>query len=708
MRKMYSILSFKKSLGKSVLPIMIILTAVSGALAAGKTVDTTLSDKEFFEALDLTRDGLSKVRKAVNSGNLDAAAEELADYYRQRPLAGHWWKKSYQPIDKKRGNNCYENTFKSFYNKQNPYGNITREENGSFNWLKSSTRDHRMYFFSSLADAWRYSKDEKVIEVFEKLYKSWIEQFPASAKKNPGWPTMVVGIRLRTGWGDAFASMSKSPEWDSESMLLFLKSFYEQAAYLRHNHSETSNWLTFELAGLYSAGVLFPEFKDSADWRQHAVETALHDIEQGWLPDGVSVELSLGYGQFFTNFLTICDLADETGRNNRSTQKLANNCESLFTPYLQLAAPDGTTPAINDNRPVNVSKFLSEAAERFPHRKDFLWAVTNGNRGAKPDYLSVGLPYSGLLAIRSGWQRDDNFLCFVAGDVGYRHAHQDKLSVTLWAHGREVIYDPGAKAYSGGKRNQLYQQYIYDTFSHSTALVDNRPQRRKWYRKPHPDNMPYEEVEDFDYQITDQRVWARGVYEDHYGKAGSIGNDAYPYKDGGNFKQDWCKPAVHERQIFYIAPDIFLVQDIFTANDDNSHKYDVRWQVDSVKTQLEDFTLQTKDPEIPNVAVAGLWTDGLDVEAVSAQDSPEVMGWKVIDADNPEPATTLRHIKTGKGRQQFLTLLLPLKTGSDYPGAEIEKISEKLFALNLGDGRVIRIMPAGKESNRLRAISINR
>ncbi|MFI4910749.1 MAG: heparinase II/III family protein [Sedimentisphaeraceae bacterium JB056] len=679
----------------------------TNALSANdRVVDTTLSDEEFFSKLDLSNDKLSEVRKAVEAQDNDAAIKALADYFRNRPLKGHWWNKSFEPLDQDTGQQSFDNTFMKLYEKSSPYDQKKWNDDGSYNWLNSGGREQRMYFFSNLGIAWRHSKDQRVVDVFTNLCNSWIAQFPQDKKANPGWTTLSMGIRLRSGWGDSFAAFSKSPQWNDEDMFVFIKSFYEQAHHLRENHSATSNWLTFELAGLYSAGILFPEFKEAADWRNHCIEIAVDDIERGWLPDGVSIELSLGYGQFFSNFLHIADMADETGHADEKTARLSQDCERLFTPYLQIMSPNRYTPAINDNHAVNVPKFLDQAAKRYTDRKDFLWASTNGKEGDAPKYLSVAFPYAGLLGIRSGWEKNDNFLCFVAGPVGYRHAHQDKLSILLNAYGRDIIFDPGANAYSGGNKNELYQQYSYDTFSHSTALVDNRPQRRKWYNNPHPDSMPYEEVPEFQYQISNDRVWARSFYDEHYGKAGSVGNDAYPYKDGGNFKQDWTKPATHERQIFYISPDVFIVQDIFVPTDDTEHSYDVRWQIDSVKTQLENNIFSTTDPKLPNLAIAAVNTDGLETATVTAQSSPEVMGWKVIDADKPEPATTLRHIKKGKGTQEFLTLLLPLKPEQACPKIDSRQVGDRVI-LRFDSGRIITIAPAAGRNSRLRAISKN-
>jgi hypothetical protein len=239
-----------------------------------------------------------------------------------------------------------------------------------------------------------------------------------------------------------------------------------------------------------------------------------------------------------------------------------------------------------------------------------------------------------------------------------------------------------------------------DTFSHSTGLVDNRPQRRRWYRDPHPDNRPYREAEDFEYEIAAAGGWGRGVYRGAYGRQGSKGTDSYPYKEGGNFDEDLCRPAVHERQVVYADPDMFVVWDRFSPNDDRTHDYEIRWQLDSVDIVQEGEVVSTADAGRPDLAVVPLWTKGLAVEAVSAQNEPEIMGWKA--RAEPVPATTLRHRRGGPGAQEFLTLLLPLEAEQSAPAVQFAPDDERGGVLHIADGRAFRVSAASGDEARLR------
>ena len=424
------------------------------------------------------------------------------------------------------------------------------------------------------------------------------------------------------------------------------------------------------------------------------MQTASDDLDRGWLPDGVTIELSPGYGKFFSNYLLLTDLARETRQLEPLADVLEQRTERLFDPYLAMMTPDWRTPAFQDNYMVEVPEFLRGALARFPGREDFRWAVTRGQEGREPKFQSVTLPYAGYLIIRSSWARDAHYLAFDAGPVGYRHAHQDKLSLVLYAFGRQILFDPGRR---NGK--EPYSTHLRDTFAHSTGLVDNRPQRRKWYQYPKPSAMPYLPLADFQSEITRDQVWASGDYMDHYGLPGALNNHSYPYGENSNFGEGWGKPASHFRQVLFVAPDLFVVQDHFIPNDGAVHTYEIRWHMDSVRVRT-DAALRavSEDAGQPNLGIIPLQTEGLRIETVSMGPEPELMGWKVLDTLHP--ATTVRHLQTGIGSRTFLTLLLPRR--ADEPAdAVITAANDGRINVRLPGGRQYRIQPAGTPQDRL-------
>jgi len=657
-------------------------TTSAGSPAANQGL---LSDRVLFEQkINLDYPGLGEVRRDVKTGDLAAARHDLAEYYRRRTG-------KFLPLDLSRLASdspkrvSYERSVQSLTERTGAYD--SRLWKGDvFDWSASHVRNkERMYLLGSIGQVYAATGDERIAVSLIDLMRSFVITCPPG-QTSAFWASMTVGIRMRTGWPEAFLALLRSPYLTDDDLIHFLKSAYQQSSYILEHHSATSNWLTFEMAGLYTSGVVYPEFREASHWREFARETAVSDLDIGWLPDGMSIELTPGYGQFFSNYLGMYDLARYTGRaSSWDRERFVAKTEPLFNLYLKIMAPDRSTPATNDNLPVNVVSMLSNGLNRFPNRQDFRWIVTDGKSGAPPDFTSVVLPYAGYAAMRSGWGRSDNMLYFDFGPVGYRHAHQDKLEVMIWAYGRQVLYDSGRTNYA----DTPHQNYCMDTFSHNTVLVDDRPQRRKWYNDPNPAKRPYPRLTDYEWKSNAARDFARGVYDDNYGLPGP--SDAYPYKKGGNFNEGWGKPAFHSRRVLFYKPDIFVVADTLISRDGKSHIYDARWNLDSTHVQrtANGLEVSTKDPGEPNLEVIPLLTHGLTVRTASAQDHPEILGWRVVDRSYP--ATTVEHVKAGPGTVQLLTLLLPLKPGQSSLFQSVRRIGASTFEIALRDGRRFRL-----------------
>jgi hypothetical protein len=424
------------------------------------------------------------------------------------------------------------------------------------------------------------------------------------------------------------------------------------------------------------------------------LNTAVADLDRGWLPDGLTIEKTPAYGSFFTNYLRIHDLAHHTGRaGEEGVAELLRKTEPLFAAYLKIMTPDRKAPSTNDNGIADVARILANGLERFPERDDFRWVVSDGAEGHPPAFTSVCLPFAGVAALRSGWERDANLLVFDFGPVGYRHAHQDGLNVALWAYGRRLLFASGTGGYApANDREEAFLHYSRDTFSHNTVLVDNRPQRRPWYQAPSPNRMPYQKVEGFRWRSDDTSDRAAGVYTGAYGKPGP--GSAYPYGKGSDFKEGWGRPAVHHRRVLFLKPDVFVVADTLIPNDEEEHRYDLRWHLDSTRTVLDEATgiLRTTDPGLANLEMVPLSdSHALEIRVASAREEPEILGWDSFDPANPKPATTVQHRKAGRGPVEFVTLLLPLRPSERSRFQRSTATEGNTWKVNLTDGRTVHL-----------------
>lgn len=645
-----------------------------------------MTNEELLDAFNLDLPELSEVKGYYQQQDFASAVSSLADYYRNRE-GTNWWFDPHQ-IDPSVGNSSTLNTSYDIMN--GTWSQVNWKSIGEPDWLNYNYDFMpRMYFLSSLGAGYWYSGTEyPAAHAFIKVLRSWVNQ--VGPENTDYWGQMTTGIRMRSGWSDTFNYFLHSPIFTDQDMMTHIKICVKQLRYLRNNMtSNVPNHLAFARAGLYAGGVLFHELKEAQDWREYAIDTTVQALREDHLPDGASLELSVGYSQFFiTNYLeSIYDLAILTGRENEGNlNQIITEAEKAGDFFVRLMTPDRMSPSYNNNTGPDVVSLMNRLIDKYPHRQDFLWIATNGQQGTIPDYTSCFLPYTGYAVMRSSWSREANYLGFINSMTGRTHCHMDKLNIVLWAYGRQMIFE------SEGSKNDNsdpWSVYSQDTFSHNTGLVDNRPQRRKW-GSPNPTQMPYQPLDNVAWVSNDDYDYAWGVYDQGYGMQGP--SDSYPYSTGSNFYDGWVAPAHHYRKVLFLKPDIFIINDFFVTQDNQSHEYELRFNIKSTATRAWNTNwLYTYDNNQPNLEVIPLKTEGLTTNIISGQTSPQLMGWFVDNNVNAQRATTIQYKKTGDGTVQFLTLLMPREASKALRISSVNKIDENNYQIPINDGRIVNL-----------------
>lgn len=620
------------------------------------------TDAELFAALDLSLPALKPVRDAVaaHPGDYGPAKAALGKYLRERTSTTWWFDP--QKVDRKIDFN--QGSADAAASGRVKVVAITHDfPNGDIDWFYNHTTArqdlpdnnewvwqlNRMDPWKPLGRAYWGAGDEKYAKAWVKQMRSWVVSAPRpdTVKNEPNsvWRTIETGIRMSGSWPDAYHRFLLSPAFTDEDKILYLKSSMEQAQYLSQNPS-TGNWLTMEMSGLYSVASVFPELKAAAAWRKQAIKTLHGELNKQFLPDGAHYEASPGYHQVaLENILFIPKLAQKTKRISELPSDFTSRMEKAYDFNLYLMTPNRDLPRFNDSWPIDVPQTMKDAVELFPQRQDFAWIASGGKTGAAPKTTSYQFPYVGYSAMRSGWNTDANYLGFDSGPLGFWHVHQDKLNVVVWAYGRELLFDSGGGSYEESK----WRSYATDTFSHNTVLVDGKPQRRQ--TKSRDANVSKAPI-DVSWQSQPKFDYAVASYSDGYGKE----ND---------------RIATHTRRVLFVKPNLFVIADTLAPSDAKEHTYQARWHLLTTQSQRDEAsgTVVTTDAQMPNLAVVPVQTDGLDVKVASAQTNKELLGWNVRKDMAPQylPATTVLHTRRGAGEQQFLTLLVPIKSGETNP-----------------------------------------
>jgi len=282
--------------------------------------------------------------------------------------------------------------------------------------------------------------------------------------------------------------------------------------------------------------------------------------------------------------------------------------------------------------------------------------------------------------MRSDWSHEANYLGIRLGPIGMAHQHQDKLGLVIWAWGRPVVFNTGGGSYEQSK----WRTWATSSYGSNCMIVDGLGQNRPTTSKDpwHDPDLITQGPLDSHWQSNSVFDFVSGEYTEGYG----------PQR---------VRPASQQRDVLFVKPDLFVVADRMRPNDAEQHKYQARWQLLTTKRRIDAATqaLETTDEGQANLVIVPLLTKGLEVGAVTAQETPEILGWNVRKDMDPQnvPATTLLHAQTGAGAQLLLSLFVPLKPGQANPVASVAPGKDGRSAtVTFTDGRTLLIAAPGE------------
>ena len=519
----------------------------------------------------------------------------------------------------------------------------------------------------ALSRAYRDTGDEKYAREFVAQMTAWVRDcpMPESSGNVPrsAWRTIETGIRAAQVWPDLWFRFVRSPSMTDDALLAFLGAYIDHARHLMAFHT-TGNWLAMEGNGLFHTGVLFPEFKDAAAWRETAAKWIYDELDIQVYPDGVQFELASGYHHVsLNNFLQVYKIARIN--NVALPGDFLKRLEKMYDFDVFGATPARRLPGVQDGGYFDVRPALREAAELFPHRLDFLWYGTDGAKGKPPAHASHTFPYAGYFVQRSGWDPDARWLWFDGGPFGYGHQHEDKLQILVEAYGKSFLVDPGNYTYERSK----WRSYFIDSFSHNVVLVDGQPQRRRGARNR------------MDYVVKQPlpHVWASSPESDYV-------EATYDEAFGG----DVGRGVQHTRAVLFLKPDFWVVMDRLTAVDGKEHTYEPMFHFDG-PVKAAGLRVITDNPGEANLTLLPRADSGLSLSIIEGQQEP-VQGWltKTISSVRPAPVAIYR----ARGKTTHLIYVLsPAPAGAKDPVQAVEPLGADPAAarIRLHDGRVYEV-----------------
>ena len=485
---------------------------------------------------------------------------------------------------------------------------------------------NRHFHFGYLLKAYWDTGDDRYARELAKQMNAWIEDNPVFVLRsgnNPyhhAWETLNTACRLQNTWPKALFGSIQSPGFTDHIIINVLKSVAEQVRHLIKNPTK-GNWLTAESLGVYTMGVLFPEFKDAAQWRRIGIERLYNQLNEEVYPDGLEYEVALGYNNWvLREYCAILELAKLNGLLDEVPKDYKARIEKMFDYQMYNCMPNGVGVGLNDSGNASAKQYLLTGYRLFPKRDDFIYALTNGRRGERPPADSIAMPYSGHYIMRSGWHRNARMLHFDAGLFGAGHQHEDKLHLAMYAYGKQLMPDSGNYMYDRSR----WRAYVLLTRAHNTVLVDGMDQYRRRTRDlrvwEHPWDAPSPPT-DTRFVTTRGLDYAIGFYKHHYRE----------YLDWSNPVDDpkMLDTVTHARRVLFVKPDFWIVHDTLTARDDAEHTYDVLYHMEAATATVSPDTnaVTSVCKDSPNVTIFPLNADGLTVSIVKGKTEAPVQGW---------------------------------------------------------------------------------
>jgi len=600
-----------------------------------------------FGYLNLERNGLETVRTAVEKGDRVGACDALIAYYRDRAKEQN---RTIEPVRPGTGtHSASEQILNDTFTFQGVTGTAPRKADGTLDWTYTGPKDDREWAFflnrhghlGTLMHAYQRTGNPAYVARMDAHIREWVlsNPYPGEQTGDPRWRGLETKSRI-SQWARIFYALAEDEGLSPAARILILSSIPNHAHYTMHFHSRGGNWLAMQMCALADGALQWPEYRDAETWLNYAVRTLLPEMERQVYPDGPQKELSSHYhGASLFSFQRLADLLGRAGREVPAD--FTQGLERMWNYWACSMRPDGHGVLNNDSNLDYNRPRVQGAAERYG-RPDWIYIATNGEKGQKPEGLpSVMFPWSGQLVMRSGWDADAHWGFFDVGPWGIGHQHNDKLHLSVAAHGRDILVDAGRLYYKGDK----WRRFIRGTTAHNTLLIDGGLQNDDVREADAP-------LDEKTYTLTPAFDYARASFTAGY--------------------QDIDGVAVHTRAVIYVRGEFWVVVD--RVETDRPRQVQALWHYHPDCTVAIDGTsVMSTDADLGNVRVSPADGSNWTVEIVKGQEKPTIQGWYSRQYNHKAPASCAIFTTEIKDTTTFAWVIVPAKDA--VPSVRVEMTS---------------------------------
>ncbi|TCC36239.1 alginate lyase family protein [Kribbella speibonae] len=494
---------------------------------------------------------------------------------------------------------------------------------GGFSWTPPTGADNeynwqltRFYFAGPLARAYGSSHDERYADALIGLMTDFISD--ADGYNSPygagSYPRSLDTARRLENWAAAYEVLRTSPSLDADENFRILKTMYRSGLFLRENVNASPNWMQTQKLALLRAAVYLPEFTAARSARDNATDYLAQQLTDSTYADGGYKEATSSYTRaYVSQYVDIVEFMEAHGIAFPAKDKL----RKLGHFVMDQTLPNGYGANYGDGGSEDQRSTLRRLGELVGDT-ELTYVGTSGAAGTEPAHRSAHYPDTRVAVSRSGWSAGDSYLRYNL-DRG-PHSHPDELSLTAYAHGRELLPHTGTFSYSSDARSMWLRK---STEAQNTIEIDDKPQ----------DSTAAGAVTHF------------------------VDNPAFDLISGNT---EGSTGAWHARSVLSLPTGGWLVSDLLKPRDTAIHRYEQNWHF------LPDANLALNSTSKAATTAFGSGANLTVVPADPAKLTASVRNgyyspvlYRVSDAKYSS------YVKQLAGQTTFDTLLLPSPAAAD-------------------------------------------
>ncbi len=521
-----------------------------------------------------------------------------------------------------------------------------------FGDIKSVWEPSRFGFAYTLVRAYWRTGDESYPETFWRLFEDWRQNNPPNCGANwkcgqeVAFRVMAVCFALY-GFLDSPATTEERVQMVGQFMAVCGERIDRHIDFAL---SQNNNHGFSEALGLWTIGVLFPEFSSAVAWRERGRRLLEQLCAELIYPDGSFSQHSMNYHRVMLHDLLWCfrlgelngiPFSDQAMSRFRAAANFLYQCQDQVSGKVPCyGANDGALvlPLNNcdyqDFRPTVLAVGLFSQEVRLlppgPWDEDSLWLLGE-SAIASP---TIPREVADFTANQGGYYTlhcGKNWAFVRCGRFRHRPSHADLLHLDLWVEGSNILLDPGTYSYNAPTP---WDNPLGHTSYHNTVTVDSLSQMSQagkflW--------LP----------------WAKGTVRGVRRTADGVSfwegeHDGYARL---------ANPVSHRRSITTLPNGAVIVVDSLAS--EHLHSYRLHWLIGNFphNWQRDQQVIVLRPGSNPYCISYGSSGSGSQASLVVA-DPTSPRGWRSAYYQDREPALSLA-LKTQGAHIYFWTVLAP-------------------------------------------------